>query len=177
MNLEPGTHYNIFLIGYRCTGKSSVGKLLSIKLGWPYIDTDSLLVSEKGKSIKEIVATRGWDGFRNFERDIVKQVCRHGRQVVATGGGVVLSDANVNLMQKSGKLIWLKALPETIEKRMMRDRDTEAFRPSLTAKDSFSEIEEILIERDPYYQRAMDFSVGTDGRQIVDICDTIIRQL
>ena len=175
MNLEPVTHKNLFLIGYRCTGKSSVGKLLAGKLGRPFIDTDSLLVSESGSSIKEIVAARGWEGFRKIEHDILKQVCLIDRQVVATGGGVVLSDTNVNLMKKSGKLVWLKATPETIEKRMMRDQATEAFRPALTSKDNLAEIEETLVERESLYSQAMDFYVETDGRQIADICDMIIR--
>ncbi len=151
--------------------------MLSNKLGWPYIDTDSLLVSERGKSIKEIVEAQGWEAFRKVERDIVKQVCLHDRQVVATGGGVVLSDTNVNLMKKSGKMIWLKALPETIEKRMMRDLATEAFRPSLTSKDSISEIEETLKQRNPLYRQVMDFWVQTDDRRVDEICEIIVQKL
>jgi len=177
LNPEANNRYNIFLIGYRCTGKSSVGKLLSQKLGWPFIDTDSLLVSESGISIKEIVETHGWDRFRKMEHVIVNQVCIPDRRVVATGGGVVLNEANVNLMKKYGKIIWLKALPETIKSRMMRDQGTAAFRPSLTTKDSFSEIEEMLIQRDPLYRQAMDFCVETDDRSADEIRDTIVRQL
>ena len=177
MNLEPDNLYNIFLIGYRCTGKSSVGKLLSAKLGWPFIDTDSLLVSESGISIKKIVGTHGWETFRKMEHAMVNQVCILDRRVVATGGGVVLNEANVNLMKKNGRTVWLKALPETIKSRMMLDQDTEAFRPSLTSKNSFSEIEETLLERDPLYRQAMDFCVETDDRCVDEICDAIVRQL
>jgi shikimate kinase len=177
LNAEPLNASNIFLIGYRCTGKSSVGKLLSAKLGWPFIDTDSLLVSENGVSIKEIVDTHGWNTFRKMEHAIVNQVCILDRRVVATGGGVVLNEANVGLMKKKGRIIWLKALPETIKSRMMRDQDTEAFRPSLTSQDSFSEIEETLLERDPLYRQTMDFCVETDDRHVDEICDEIVRQL
>lgn len=173
----PVNLHNIFLIGYRCTGKSVVGKLLSEKLGWPFIDTDSLLVSESGISIQEIVETHGWDTFRKMEHVIVNQVCILNRRVVATGGGVVLNEANVNLMRRNGKIVWLMALPETIKSRMMRDQDTAAFRPALTPKDSFSEIDEMLIQRDPLYMQAMDFCVQTDGRKIDEICDEIVRQL
>lgn len=177
MNFELGTHYNIFLIGFRCTGKSSVGQLLSARLGWPFIDTDSLLVSESGQSIKEIVGTQGWETFRKMEHAAVEQVCMLHRRVVATGGGIVINDANVKLMKSNGRLVWLKAAPKTIKKRMMQDQDTEFFRPSLTAKDSFFEIEETLTERNPIYNAAMDFYVETDGRRIDEICDTIFRQL
>lgn len=177
MNFEPANPYNVFLIGYRCTGKSSVGKLLSGKLGWPFIDTDALLVSESGISIKEIVETHGWDIFREMEHSIVNQACILDRRVVATGGGVVLNQANVNLMKQNGRIVWLKALPETIKSRMMSDQDTEVFRPSLTSKDSFCEIEETMIERDPLYRQAMDFYVETDDRRINEICDEIVQQL
>lgn len=177
MNAESGTHNNIFLIGYRCTGKSSVGEILSKKLEWPLIDTDLLLVSDRGSSIKEIVDKQGWEIFRKFEHDILKQVCLDERQIVATGGGIVLNDANVDRMKKSGTLVWLKAAPETIKERMKLDQDTETFRPSLTSKDSFSEIEETLIEREPIYMRASDIQIDTDLKQIDEICELIIRQL
>ena len=177
MKIEPTNPCNVFLIGYRCTGKTSVGKSLSAKLGWPLIDTDTLLVSDSGQSIKEIVETRGWQTFRNIEHAIVERVCDLDRQIVATGGGVVLSAANVQLMQQSGRLVWLRAKPETIKRRMTQDTDTEAFRPALTAKDSIAEIEETLLEREPYYRQAMDFSVDTDDRQIEEICEIIVQNL
>ena len=177
MNVEPHNHSNIFLIGYRCTGKSSVGKLLATKLGWRFIDTDSLLVSESGISIKEIVEKHGWETFRKMEHAIVNQICILYRRVVATGGGVILNDANVMLMKNKGRIVWLKAVPETIKTRMLLDQNTEEYRPSLTSKDIFAEIEETLSERNPLYRQAMDFCVETDDRQIVDICDTIVQQL
>lgn len=177
MNVEPLNASNVFLIGFRCTGKTSVGQMLSTRLGWGFIDTDSLLVSESGLSIKEIVGTHGWETFRKMENAVVEQVCMLHRRVVATGGGVVINDANVRLMKSNGRLVWLKATPKTIKTRMMQDQDTEVFRPSLTAKDSFFEIEETLTERNPIYNAAMDFDVETDSRRIDEICDTILRQL
>lgn len=177
MNLEPANPYNVFLIGYRCTGKSSVGKLLSKKLGWPFIDTDSRLVSDSGQSIKEIVEIHGWQTFREMEHAIVEEVCSFDRRIVATGGGVVLNADNVKLMKKSGRLVWLRAKPETIRTRMMQDTDTETFRPALTAKDSMAEVGTTLIEREPLYEKAMDFFVDTDDQQVDEVCDAIIQQL
>ena len=165
---------NLFLIGYRCTGKSSVGRLLGAGLGRSFIDTDSLVVSENGMSIREIVDSRGWEAFRRLEHMALQQVCTADRRVVATGGGIVLDVDNVNLMKRSGRIIWLRASPETIKARMLQDRDSEAFRPALTSTDSISEIEETLIERDPFYKHAMDFLVDTDHHGIDEICDLII---
>lgn len=177
MNLEPRTHYNVFLIGYRCTGKTSVGKMLAARLSWPFADTDSLLIAEKQMSIREIVERFGWENFREWECEVLKRVCGQNRQVVATGGGVVLNEENVKLLQKSGRIVWLRAAPETIRRRMMQDTETKKFRPALTAKDSLDEIEETLVERESYYRRAMDFCVDTDNRRIDEVCDSIIGQL
>jgi shikimate kinase len=177
VNAEPLNLSNLFLIGYRCTGKSSVGKLLAARLGWHFADTDSLLVADKQTSIKEIVENCGWQAFRKFERDVVIRVCDQNQQVVATGGGVVLNDANVGSMKAAGKIVWLRAAPETIRRRMMQDTDTEAYRPPLSSKDSIGEIEETLLEREACYRQAMDFLVDTDGRRIDEVCEAIMRQL
>lgn len=151
--------------------------MLSEMLNWPFIDTDSLLVSESGISIKEIVETYGWQTFRKMEHAIVEQACSRDRQIVAAGGGVVINADNVAIMKKSGRLVWLRAQPATIKARMTRDQDTEAFRPALTSKDSFSEIEETLIERYPLYQEAMDFFVDTDYVGLDVLAESIIENL
>ena len=168
---------NLFLIGYRCTGKSSVGKLLGAALGRAFVDTDSQVVTKGGMSIREIVDNRGWQAFRRMEKTVLKQVCTVGRRVVATGGGIVLDADNVALMQGSGRIIWLRASPQTIKARMAQDRDSKAFRPALTSKDNLSEIEETLIERQPLYEQAMDFSVDTDNVRLDVIVDIIIENL
>ncbi len=177
LNAEPLYLFNIFLIGYRCTGKSSVGKRLADRLDRPFVDTDRLLAAEAGLSIKEVVAKHGWEVFRTMENTIVKRVCTPAQHVVATGGGVVLDPENVKRMKNSGRLIWLQANSETIKNRMMRDSGTEAFRPALTPTDSITEIEESLIERNPLYKQASDLCVETDAREIEEICDTIISRL
>jgi len=168
---------NLFLIGYRCTGKSSVGRSLSEKLGRQFIDTDSLLVIEQQMSINEIVGVHGWKGFRQMEHTVLKKVCIAEEQVVATGGGVVLKEDNVMLMQKSGRIIWLKATPETIKTRMLQDKDTQAFRPALTLNNSISEIEETLPAREHLYKSATDLFVDTDDLTIRAITDIIIERL
>ena len=168
---------NLFLVGYRCTGKSTVGKLLAQTLDRTFVDSDSMVVAETGMSILEIVDSQGWQAFRRLERAVLKQVCTHSRRVVATGGGIVLDADNVALMQASGKIIWLRASPETIKARMSQDRDSKAFRPALTSKDSLSEIEETLIERQHLYKQAMDFFVDTDNVRLDVVVDFIIENL
>ncbi len=168
---------NVFMIGYRCTGKTSVGKSLALALGWTFIDADSELVKEQGQSISDIVSQHGWDAFRKMERDVIKRVCRLKDCVVATGGGAVLDEANVNQMKQNGILVWLKATPGTITKRMLADKHTRHYRPPLTSKGLDDEIKETLTSRGPYYEHAMDFFVDTDHADVEEICRIILKRL
>ena len=168
---------NIFLIGYRCVGKTSVGKSLAKRLGWSFVDTDVKLVEERGQKISEIVDTKGWALFRKMEKQVIQCVCERDHCVVATGGGVVLDDENVKRMKASGVLIWLKANIHTIGNRMAKDPLTHDFRPSLTSKGVFEEIKETLFLRNPYYEKAMDFIVETDLIGIEAVCDKIMEKL
>lgn len=168
---------NIFLIGYRCTGKTSVGRSLATILEWSFIDADSELVKKYGMTISEIVSKEGWNSFRKKEAAIIKRICGIDRHVVATGGGVVLDKKNVEYMKKSGLLVWLRATPETVKKRILKDKSTGDFRPSLTSKGLIEEIEETLLSRNLHYESAMDFFVDTDSLRIDDVCSRIIGKL
>lgn len=154
-----------------------MGQSLATKLGWPFIDTDPLVVSESGLSIKEVVDTCGWQAFRRLEHTALQQVCALDRRVVATGGGIVLDAGNVELMKESGRIIWLRAFPATIKARMVQDQGSAAFRPALTPKDRLAEIEETLAKRESLYQGAMDFAVDTDNVRLDAIADFIIENL
>jgi shikimate kinase len=166
---------NIFLIGYRCSGKTSVGKRLAQKLVWPFVDTDHRLVEKHGRSVKEIVADGGWEGFRRFERGVIQEVCARDKTVIAAGGGAILDPANVQAMQNSGRVVWLKISPQTVKQRMTRDGETDAQRPALTSKGLYDEIMDVLEARTPLYAAAMDVSIGTDGKTIDAIADKIIE--
>jgi shikimate kinase len=168
---------NLFMIGYRCTGKTTIGKSIAAAIDWPFVDADTLLVRECGKPIKEIVDTEGWEAFRRMERSTLKQICTKDRQIVATGGGVVLDKANIKAMKTSGMVIWLSATSETIQKRMLQDKNTGNFRPALTEKGHMQEIEDMLLKRKPYYESASDFSIQTDDEPVSEITQTIIEKL
>ena len=168
---------NLFLIGYRCTGKTTIGKAIAADTDWSFVDADTMLVRECGKPIKEIVATGGWEAFRRMERSTLKQICTKDRQIVATGGGVVLDKANIKAMKTSGMVIWLGATAETIQKRMLQDKNTGNFRPALTDKGRMQEIEDMLLKRNPYYESACDFSIHTDDVPVNEISAIIIQRL
>ncbi|MDP3284019.1 MAG: shikimate kinase, partial [Desulfobacterales bacterium] len=166
---------NIYLIGYRCTGKSSVGKLLAANLGMKFADTDVELVNRTKKSIAEIVEKSGWDEFRRIEKNIIRELSALEKHVVATGGGAVLDGDNAGYMKKTGIVVWLRATPSTIKERIKKDRGTKDFRPALTVKGTFGEIDEILLTRNRFYEEAMDYYINTDYLDISDVCRDIIK--
>jgi shikimate kinase len=166
---------NIYLIGYRCTGKSSVGKLLAANLGMKFTDTDVELVNRTYKSISEIVETSGWDEFRRLEKNIIKELSLLEGHVVATGGGVALDGDNVEYMKKTGIVVWLRATPLTIRERIIKDTGTKEFRPALTVKGTIDEIDEILLVRNRCYEEAMDFYCDTDSLDISGVCRDIMK--
>jgi shikimate kinase len=168
---------NLFLIGYRCSGKTTIGKSIAMTIDWPFVDSDLLVIKESGKSIKDIIDTAGWNAFRRMERSALKQICADDRQVVATGGGVVLDESNILAMKTSGMVVWLDATAETIQKRMLQDKNTGNFRPALTDKGRIEEIEDMLLQRKPYYEGASDFYIGTDDVPADEITRRIVKKL
>jgi shikimate kinase len=168
---------NIYLIGYRCTGKSTVGEQLARQLSYPFLDLDQELVRSQGKTICQIVYETGWPGFRQAEANLVQKVSRTDGSVIATGGGAVLDPENVKVMRGSGQLIWLRATIDTIRRRMQHDDQTEASRPSLTSQSALDEIETTLAEREPVYRAAMHMSIDTDNASVDKICDQIAAYL
>jgi shikimate kinase len=168
---------NIYLIGYRCTGKTTVGKLLAVHLEWDFIDTDDKIVEVAGQSIKEIVDNQGWETFRKMERGVIKNVGDHRSLVIATGGGVIIDEENVGVMKRTGSVVWLKASAQAIQRRLSKDKTTQAYRPSLTQKGTIEEVRETLKKRAPYYESAMNYSVETDEATVEDVCREILKRI
>jgi shikimate kinase len=168
---------NIYLIGYRAVGKSAVGRLLAPMLGRTYIDTDAAIVEKSGMAIEHIVNTNGWDAFRKLERSILQQACQQHMLVVATGGGAILDPQNTSAMRSTGTVVWLKASLQTIKKRLLDDPGSIQARPALSARGTIDEIEEILTQRIPYYEQAMDLTIETDSLSVEQVCSHLVRQL
>jgi shikimate kinase len=168
---------NIYLTGYRCTGKTTIGKMLAKKIGISFIDADAALIQTFNKSVAEIVEKGGWEDFRDKETAILKKLSTLENHVIATGGGVILRDENVSLMRDTGKVLWLKAEVETIAHRMAGDSVTETQRPGLTDKGVLMEIEEVLGVRTPLYKVSSDRHFNSDAASPETICDAIIAYL
>ncbi|MEQ1791167.1 MAG: shikimate kinase [Nitrospiraceae bacterium] len=162
---------NIVLIGYRGTGKSTVGRLLAERLGRTLVSTDAEIVARAKRAIPEIVAQEGWDYFRDLESDICRELAGRDQLVIDTGGGAILRPQNVEALKKSGRLFWLTASVETISTRIGGDNQ----RPSLTGTKSFvDEVADVLRERTPKYQAAADHVVATDDRSTDQLVETLL---
>lgn len=153
---------NIYLVGYRCAGKSTVGRLLAEKLGWSFVDMDDYIIKAEGLTIAQLVDNEGWDYFRRLEHRLVVTLAKREDTVVGTGGGVMMNPANTLLLQGSGKIVWLKVSQKTVVDRIVNDPSSASHRPSLTGAALGDDIAGTLKTRNPIYQKASDLTVETD---------------
>lgn len=165
---------NIVLIGYRGTGKTSVGKLLAERLKRQLVSTDAEVIRRAALSIPEIVKQFGWDRFRDLEADVCLELGGRDRLIIDTGGGAILRPQNVEALKANGVLVWLTATVRTITARIGADTQ----RPSLTGAKSFTdEVEEVLREREPLYKAAADHVIQTDGRSLAQVADAVLAHV
>lgn len=165
----------LFLIGYRGAGKTAVAKVLGATLGWHWIDADAFLEEKAGRTIRQIFSESGEQAFRDLESSILAELAQHDRQIVATGGGVVLREANRAHLKK-GTVVWLRAPATVLWERMQTDATTAERRPNL-AQGGLAEIEEMLAFRTPLYEACQDFTVDAADRTPAEIAETIASWL
>ena len=168
---------NIVLIGFRCSGKTSVGEALAGMLKRSFLDTDELIEQRAGRSIDSIIESHGWDHFRGIEREVILEVSRKDGLIVATGGGIVLDASNVRQLKRNGLIVWLKGSADVLKKRMQQHQKSGKSRPSLTGTAPEDEIQEVLKIRAPLYERAGDIAVDVDALSVTDIAAAITEQL
>jgi shikimate kinase len=148
---------SIALVGYRGSGKSTIGRRLADRLWQKFVDTDDLIVKKAGKNIREIFEQQGEAAFRDLEVQAVAEACKLVDHVIAMGGGAVLREENRKAMKDAGlKVIYLRAEPDELLKRIEADTATAATRPSLTPLGGgIEEVRRMLDEREPLYRSVM----------------------
>ncbi|MCK8817493.1 shikimate kinase [Natroniella sulfidigena] len=163
---------NIALIGFMGTGKSSVGRKLAERIGYKFVDLDQEIVEYEGLEIPQIFATAGEDYFREVETEVTKKIASKDKQVIATGGGVVLKEENLEALRSNGTLVLLTATSEEILKRTSHDGN----RPLLEVDDPLAKIEQLLAERKDKYD-CTPYQIDTTGLSLLEVVDEIIEQL
>lgn len=165
---------NIILIGFRGTGKTTVGKILAQRLGKEFIDADEYLEQKEKRTIKDIFREGGEALFREVEAKIIEELCLLDNKVIATGGGAILREENIRNLKRNGILILLETDVDTVYKRIYADIQTRQRRPNLTNRDGYQEIEYLLEYRRPLYDRIADFVVNTTSTSVNDSINKII---
>ena len=164
---------NIFLIGFMGTGKSTVAKALKKETGAEIIEMDQLIAQRENLSIPKIFEEKGEAYFRNVETELLMELQSVEKTIVSCGGGVPMREKNVLEMKKSGKVVLLTALPETILERVRDNED----RPLLQNRKSVEGIRELMEQRREKYEAAADVMVATDGKSAETIAREILQTI
>ena len=171
--MSKGINCNIFLIGFMGAGKSTIARTLQRELGFPLVEMDERIVQEQGMSINDIFAQYGEAHFREIESQLVVDLGKQEPSIVSCGGGVVVRPENTQNMKKSGRIVLLKASPETIFERVKNSTE----RPILNGHMNVEYIAELMEKRRALYEEAADIAIQTDGKTREQICEEIIGKL
>jgi len=164
----------IVLIGYRGSGKTSVGRILAPRLGLPFVDTDERIAALTARSIVDLFATIGAAAFRRLETSVIAQLVGQAPAVVSVGGGAVLARANRRRLPRLGLCIWLTAPPEELYRRISADQSSRTTRPAL-AGGGLEEVRLLLARREPLYAALADHVVPTAGRSVAQVAETVVQ--
>ena len=160
---------NIYLIGMMGSGKTVTGRVLAGFLNYAFVDLDAEIQKKEGRSIPEIFAASGEACFRDIEASVLDLFSKKKHQVIATGGGIVLREENVQRMKMTGKVVLLQASAQSLWQRVRHSKE----RPLLNKPDPLGTLEQILNDRAGFYEKACHFSVLTDGKIADDVASEI----
>jgi shikimate kinase len=149
----------IILIGFMGTGKSSVGRRLAQIIGCPRFDTDQMIATALGMPITKIFARLGEERFREEETAVLEKLDAAQPSIIVTGGGVVLRAKNIERLRELGTVVCLTADLPTLLKRLAR----RSHRPLLQTENRVETVQTLLLEREPLYREAADFTVDTSS--------------
>ena len=165
---------SVVLIGFMGAGKTTVGRALSEKLGWPVWDTDELIQQKAGCTVSEIFERHGEACFRKMEQDLLKELAdRKEKGVISTGGGMPVYAANRPLLQEIGPVIYLKVKPETVLFRLKGDHT----RPLLQGDGARDRVYELLKEREAAYQDAAGIVLEADEKSAEELAEEIKERI
>ena len=169
----------IVLIGYRGSGKTTVGRLLADRLGYPFIDSDQRIVTAAGKTIKEIFEQEGEERFRDLETAVVLELAKLPDHVLSLGGGALLRPQNRRAVTSNQHfVVYLRAEVQALHRRIHADTATAAHRPSLThLGGGIEEIRSVLAVREPIYRQVMSAEIDVSRALPHEVADNIWKML
>lgn len=167
----------IYLNGFMAAGKSTIGPILANTLGWEFYDLDRIIENEIGKTVVAIFEEHGEKFFRDKETEALSKLSKMENAVISLGGGTVAYNNNIDILKKTGTVIYLKASPEALYKRlrfkmdrpMINRENTTEIKENLRLK-----IEKMLFQRSPFYEQS-DFIINTDDFPLGITVDKIAK--
>jgi len=164
---------NIYLIGPMAAGKSTVGRLLAKNLARDFYDTDAEIIKCTGVEISLIFELEGEKGFRLRETDTLKKLSDLRGAIIATGGGIVLSEENRKILQATGKVVYLKC---SVDQQLKRTQfDTK--RPLLQIANPRAKLEELMVLRAPIYESIADVTISTNKTNSKRVINSILDRV
>lgn len=154
-------------------GKSTVGRHLGRRLGLPFVDVDVAVERRIGCSIRSFFESEGEERFRDVEAAVLDELLRERSGVLATGGGVVLREANRAALREHTICIYLRSTPEELFRRLRHDTK----RPLLQVADPLAKLRELYGKRDPLYRNAASFVIETGRPSVPALVNMILMQL
>lgn len=164
---------NIILIGPMGSGKTSTGRMLAKEMGYFFADTDEEVTKRTGVSIAYIFDVEGEEGFRKRECIALKECLNENNMVLSTGGGIVLSKENRDLLQDKGTVVYLQT---SIRSQVKRTAPTNN-RPLLQNKDPKETLEKLMLTRAPLYEEIADITIMTDNKSLQEMSKEIQRAI
>ena len=162
---------NIFIVGPMGSGKSTVGKIISSELFLTFLDTDEEIETRTGASIDWIFDLEGEEGFRKRESKILDEMVKKNSIVLSTGGGIILSEHNRELLSSRGSVFYLETPIEIQLERTSKDKD----RPLLKEGDPGKILKKLHEERQALYENVADHIVKTENKSSQEVASEIIK--
>jgi len=159
----------IILIGYMGAGKTTVGKALSKALGIPFYDLDWYIESRRRKTVAQLFAELGEEGFRKIEYNMLHEVAEFEDVIISCGGGTPCFFDNMDYLNQQGQVVWLKATPEVLYKHLLMGKGDRPLLRGKSPEELIDYITEHLREREPFYAKAhytIDVSLMDDHEKI-----------
>jgi shikimate kinase len=165
---------NLVLVGFSCSGKTTLGRNLARRLHLRFVDTDRYIEEMTGRRIPNIFREDGEAAFRAIEREAIARIMAERNQVVSTGGGAFVDPENRDLLRKGNLVIHLQVRPETVVDRL-RNSTSGRPRPLLESPDPLQRVIQLMAERREAYSAA-HVTIGVDGRTRYEIVGELRRR-
>jgi shikimate kinase len=164
---------NIVFVGLPGSGKTTIGRHLSRRLGLPFLDSDHVIEERLGCSIREYFVREGEDAFRDLEQQVLDDLSLNHPGVLSTGGGSVLREANRRHLHERGHVIYLRSTPEDVYRRLRHD----TVRPLLQVEDPLARLRSLYEARDPLYRETAHFVLDTGRPSVSALVNKLVMQL